>query len=53
MIVPNMVTFKTPEGAYVAQLLNSRNENADVNLEFKGKSLHLSLSERSITTANW
>lgn len=52
MIVPNMVTFKTPEGAYVAQLLNSRNENAEVNL-VKGKSLHLSLSERSITTANW
>ncbi|MGB7436507.1 MAG: glycoside hydrolase family 30 beta sandwich domain-containing protein [Candidatus Acidiferrum sp.] len=47
------MTFETPGGGYVAQLLNSRNENADVNLESKGKTLHLMLPARSITTAAW
>jgi glucosylceramidase len=48
-----VMTFQTPEGGYVAQLLNSLSENADVNLEAKGKTLHLSLPARSITTATW
>lgn len=48
-----VMTFQTPEGGYVAQLLNSRNENADVDLAAKGKILHLSLPGRSITTATW
>ncbi|PYU00614.1 MAG: hypothetical protein DMG34_19235, partial [Acidobacteria bacterium] len=43
----------TPDGGYVAQLLNSRNENTDVHLRSKGKTLHLILPARSITTANW
>jgi glucosylceramidase len=48
-----VMTFQTPEGGYVAELLNSRSENADVNLETKGKTLHLSLPAQSITTATW
>jgi glucosylceramidase len=48
-----VMAFLTPEGGYVAQLLNSRNANADVNLELKGKTLHLTLPARSITTASW
>jgi len=48
-----VMTFKTPEGGYVAQLLNSRLDSAQVNLESKGKTLHLTLPARSITTATW
>jgi glucosylceramidase len=48
-----VMTFQTPEGGYVAQLQNSRDENADVNLEAQGKTLHLSLPAMSITTARW
>ena len=48
-----VMTFATPEGGYVAELLNSRNESADVNLQTKGKTLHLTLPARSITTATW
>lgn len=39
----HVMTFGTPEGGHVAQLLNSLDENADVNLESKGKTLHLTL----------
>jgi len=48
-----VMTFQTPEGGYVAELLNSRDENANLNLEARGKTLHLSLPARSITTATW
>ncbi len=48
-----VMTFQTPEGGYVAEVLNSLNESADVNLESKGKTLHLTLPARSITTATW
>ena len=48
-----VMTFQTREGGYVAQLLNSRNENTDVHLRSKGKTLRLILPARSITTANW
>jgi glucosylceramidase len=48
-----VMTFQTPDGGYVAQLLNSRNENTDVHLRSKGKTLRLILPARSITTANW
>jgi glucosylceramidase len=48
-----VMTFATPEGGYVAQLLNSRNESADVNLEARGKTLHVTLPAGSITTATW
>src|SRR6266850_4270669 len=48
-----VMTFQTPDGGYVAQLLNSLKENTDVNLESMGKTLHLTLPARSITTAAW
>jgi len=48
-----VMTFQTPEGGHVAQLLNSLKENTDVNLESMGKTLHLTLPARSITTATW
>jgi len=31
------MTFQTPEGGYVAEVLNSLNESTDVNLESKAK----------------
>ena len=48
-----VMAFQTPEGGYVAQLLNSRNEKADVSLEAKGKTLYLTLPATSITTVSW
>jgi glucosylceramidase len=48
-----VMTFQTPEDGYVAELLNSRNENAGVNVVAKGKTLYLTLPARSITTATW
>ena len=48
-----VITFQAPEGGYVAEVLNSLNESTDVNLESKGKTLHLTLPARSITTATW
>jgi glucosylceramidase len=47
------MTFHTPEGGHVAQLLNSLREDADVNLEWDGKTLGVTLPARSITTATW
>jgi glucosylceramidase len=48
-----MMAFQTPEGGYIAQVLNSAAENKEVNLEFKGKTLHLKLPAISISTAIW
>jgi len=48
-----LMAFQTPEGGYVAQVLNSLNESVTVNLEWKAKTLRLILPARSITTANW
>jgi glucosylceramidase len=48
-----VMVFKTPEGGYIAQLLNSRRDSAEVNLQSSGKILHLTLPARSITTAAW
>ena len=48
-----VMTFRTDEGGHVAQVLNSLKESTEVNLESKGKMLHLTLPARSITTAAW
>lgn len=48
-----VMAFQTPEGGYIAQVLNSAAENKEVNLEFKGKTLHLKLPATSISTAIW
>jgi glucosylceramidase len=47
------MAFRTVEGGYVAQLLNSGVKDADVNLVMKRRTLHLTLPARSITTASW
>jgi glucosylceramidase len=47
------MTFRTPEGGHVAQLLNSLREDAEVNVEWDGKMVSIALPARSITTATW
>jgi glucosylceramidase len=48
-----VMAFQTPEGGFVAQFLNSLDQETVVNLMSKGRSLHLTLPARSITTATW
>ena len=48
-----VMTFQTVEGGHVAQLLNSLDRDKDVNVNANGKTLHLTLPARSITTATW
>jgi glucosylceramidase len=48
-----VMTFQTPDGGLVAQLLNSGNSDSAVNLISRGRTLHLTLPARSITTATW
>jgi glucosylceramidase len=48
-----VMAFRSPEGGYVAQLLNSLNANQEVSVESQGKTLHLTLPAKSITTATW
>ncbi len=48
-----VMAFETPEGGLVAQLLNSQDSDVSVNLVSRGRTLHLSLPGRSITTASW
>jgi len=47
------MAFQTPEGSFVAELLNSRNEESTADVAFHGRTLHLALPARSITTATW
>jgi glucosylceramidase len=47
------VAFKSPDGGFVAQLVNSRNEDAKVSVESHGRSLSLSLPPVSISTCIW
>jgi glucosylceramidase len=47
------MTFKTPEGGMVAELMNSRKTDATVGLEAGGRSLSVTLPALSITTLEW
>jgi glucosylceramidase len=48
-----VMAFQSPDGGYVAELLNSRDQESAVNLDFKGRSLQVALPVRSITTVTW
>src|SRR5215470_353687 len=48
-----VLSFQTPEGGKVAQVMNSGTADADVNLRHRGQTLHLTAPARSITTALW
>jgi glucosylceramidase len=47
------VAFQTPEKGFVAQLLNSRDEDAEVSLAWRGRTLRIKLPAISITTCRW
>jgi glucosylceramidase len=47
------VAFKTPEGGFVAELLNSQNESAEVGVRWRNRSLRVPLPAVSITTCLW
>jgi len=47
------VSFKTPQGKVVSELMNSRQEDVDVALVANGRTLSLKLPAVSITTAIW
>ncbi len=48
-----VMTFQTPAGGFVAQLMNSLKTDQEVNLVSKGRTVSLKLPARSITTAMW
>lgn len=48
-----VMTFQTPEGGYVTQLLNRMKTDQEVSLVSKGQTLQLVLPAQSITTAEW
>jgi glucosylceramidase len=48
-----VMAFQTPEDRFVVQLLNSLEQGSAVNLTFKGRTLHLELPARSISTVAW
>ncbi|HEY6268852.1 MAG TPA: glycoside hydrolase family 30 beta sandwich domain-containing protein [Candidatus Acidoferrum sp.] len=45
--------FQTPEGGFVVQLLNSLDRESAVNIESKGRTLHVELPATSISTVTW
>lgn len=47
------LVFKRPEGGIVMQLLNSRATVAEVSIDWRGKTLALTLPASSITTCLW
>jgi len=47
------VAFKTPEGGYIAQLINSGKADSKVGMEAGGRSLSVALPAVSITTLEW
>ncbi len=48
-----VLSFLTPQGGIVAQVLNSNSADSEVNLRHHGKTLHLMTPARSISTAIW
>jgi glucosylceramidase len=48
-----VISFKTPEGKVVSELMNSRKEDVEVAIAANGRTLPLKLPGVSITTAIW
>ncbi len=48
-----VMAFQIPEGGFVVQLLNSLEQESAVNLTSKGRTLHVELPARSISTITW
>lgn len=48
-----VMAFRAPDGRIVSQLMNSRKEDAAINLVFHDRTVHVALPAISITTAIW
>jgi glucosylceramidase len=48
-----VMSFVTPEGGILAEVLNSGTSDSPVNLIHKGRTLHITSPARSITTVMW
>jgi len=48
-----VMSFQTPEGGIVAQVLNSATRSSDVGLVYKGRSLRFAAPAQSISTLIW
>ncbi len=48
-----VMAFQTPEGGMAAQVMNSNKENVDVDLLWRGRSLHFTAPAQSISSALW
>jgi len=48
-----VMTFQTPQGGIVAQVLNSNASDTPLNLVYKGRALRLTAPARSISTVTW
>src|SRR5262252_798538 len=48
-----VMTFLTPEGGIVAQVLNSNVSDSSINLSIKGHTVHYAAPARSISTIMW
>ena len=47
------MSFAMPDGSISAQLINSRQEDAEANVAYRGRQIHLVLPAISITTVMW
>jgi glucosylceramidase len=47
------MSFATPDGSISSQLINSREEDAEANVAYRGRQIHLVLPAISITTVMW
>jgi glucosylceramidase len=48
-----VMSFLTPDGGIVAQLLNSTSSDSSINLTHKGRTLRITAPARSISTVMW
>jgi glucosylceramidase len=47
------VAFRTPQGEFVVELLNSRQEPSEARVAWRGQTLRVNLPARSIATCLW
>ena len=48
-----VMSFLTPEGGIVAQVLNSNSSDSSITLVYKGRSLRINAAAHSISTISW
>jgi glucosylceramidase len=48
-----VISFRTPEGGIVAEVLNSNSSDSAVNLVYKGRTIRFTAPARSISTLMW